>query len=366
MALLALGGASLLAGLDAGLVRAGVWAPVPSERLGLAHGIVMVLGFLGTLISLERAQSLGRSWALLAPATLAAGSLALILGAPPVFGALLLAQGCAVFVVIYLVLWQRARAPVVAVESLAAVSALLAAVLWLVAPIPAIVCLLVTFVVLTIAAERTELAVLTMGVQAPARLLVLGSLLVLTSLLALAWPAGGLHAFGAALLAMTVWLVRDDVARRFIRASGLRRYSAAALLAGYGWLAVAGATWLVVGVPIGPAYDVTVHAVFLGYAMSMVIAHAPIILPAVIGRALPYARVSWVPLVMLHVGLLVRVAGDVISAAGAGELVWQVGSVLTVLAVLVFVVVSFALVLMSSRPTSSRRPSPVVTARART
>ena len=50
--LLALGGLSLLAGLDAGLVRLGVWAPVTSERVGDLHGPVMVLGFLGTLISL--------------------------------------------------------------------------------------------------------------------------------------------------------------------------------------------------------------------------------------------------------------------------------------------------------------------------
>ncbi|HRN65649.1 MAG TPA: hypothetical protein PLA98_12495, partial [Alicycliphilus sp.] len=36
-------------------------------------GQIMVLGFLGTLISLERAQAIGRPWAYLAPALLAAG-----------------------------------------------------------------------------------------------------------------------------------------------------------------------------------------------------------------------------------------------------------------------------------------------------
>ncbi|MGL5248413.1 MAG: hypothetical protein ACRC8U_09485, partial [Brooklawnia sp.] len=60
LVLLALGGASLLAGLDAALLLVGVWAPVDSDRLPGLHGIVMVLGFLGTVIALERAQSLGR------------------------------------------------------------------------------------------------------------------------------------------------------------------------------------------------------------------------------------------------------------------------------------------------------------------
>lgn len=306
--------------------------------------MVMVLGFLGAVIALERAQALGTSWALLAPATLAAGSLALVAGAPVVVGALLLAQGCAVFLAVYVALWRRAHAEVVAVEGLGAVAALLAAVLWLWAPIPAIVCLLVTFVVLTIAAERTELAFLTMGAGAPRRLLLLGSALTLAALLTVAWPAGGTRVFGVVLLVLAAWLVRDDVARRFVRTEGLRRFAAAALLAGYAWLAVAGLVWLVGGVPVGPAYDVAVHGVFLGFGMSMVVAHAPTILPAVVGARLPYGPVSWGPLVLLHAGLAVRVAGDVAVATGGGDLLFRWGSALTVLAVLLFVVVSFVLV----------------------
>lgn len=344
--LLALGGASLLAGLDAALVRVGVWAPVESSRLGMLHGVVMVLGFLGTVISLERAQSLGRSWALLAPATLAAGSLALVLGAPPIVGALLLVQGCLVFVAVYVALWQRAHATVVAVEGLSAVAALLAAILWLWAPLPAIVCLLATFVVLTIASERTELAILTLGPAAPTRLLVLGGTMTLAALLSVVLPQIGTRAFGAAMLALALWLMRDDVARRFIRTDGLRRFNAAALLLGYVWLALAGATWLVVGVAAAqPAYDVTVHGVFLGFAVSMVMAHAPIILPAVLGRQLPYRPVSWLPLLLLHAGLALRFGADAAVALGLpAEPVWQAGSVVTVVSVLVFMLVSFVLV----------------------
>jgi hypothetical protein len=56
--LLGLAGAALLAGLWAGLVRLG-WAVPPGHPAWVAnHGPLMISGFLGTLISLERAVAL--------------------------------------------------------------------------------------------------------------------------------------------------------------------------------------------------------------------------------------------------------------------------------------------------------------------
>ena len=69
------------AGLNAALVAVGVWAPAPADHLPSVHGMVMVLGFMGTLIALERAQALRQTWAYLAPALLACGGLALVAGA---------------------------------------------------------------------------------------------------------------------------------------------------------------------------------------------------------------------------------------------------------------------------------------------
>src|SRR5690606_41356543 len=47
--------AALLAGLDGALSLLGVWSPVPGDRTADAHGSLMTLVFLGTLIALERA-----------------------------------------------------------------------------------------------------------------------------------------------------------------------------------------------------------------------------------------------------------------------------------------------------------------------
>lgn len=328
----------MLGGLNAALVALGVWAPVPALHLPDVHGMVMVLGFMGTLIALERAQALRQTWAYLAPALLACGGLALIAGAH-LLGQLLLIEGTALFAVVYLALWRRAPLPLVAVQVLSTVPAFLAAWLWLSVDLIALLPLLQSFLIVTIAAERAELAQLSLGAKAVPRLVGLASWLVLAAVASLVWPSLGARAFGLGVIAVAVWLLRDDVARRMIRTDGLRRYNAAALLAGYAWLIVAGLVWLIGGFPTATAaYDVAVHAVFLGFGMSMIMAHAPLIFPAVLGRPLPYRPSMWLPLALLHGGLLLRVLGD---AFGRG-LPWQIGSVVTVISLLVFAATAFA------------------------
>lgn len=351
LALLALGGLGLLSGLDAALLLLGVWAPVTSERLPDVHGMVMVLGFLGTVISLERAQALGRPWGYLAPAVLGAGGLALAAGAPSLLGQLLLVQGCLLFGAVYLALYRRTPAALVAVQALSVALALCGALLWLRVSVAELLPWLAGFLILAIAAERAELARLTMGPRATPTLVVLASGLTAAAAASLLWPDVGSRVFGLLVLVLALWLLRDDVARHFVRQTGLRRYNGTALLGGYFWLAVSGATWLAVGVPQQRAsYDMAIHGTFLGFGVSMVMAHAPIIFPAVIGRPLPYHPALWLPLGLLNGGLVVRFAGDL---AGL-PLLWQAGSVINVSAVLVFLLISILLVVTAHD--EARRP----------
>lgn len=341
IALLGLAGLSLLSGLDAALLLLGVWAPVESTTLPGLHGMVMALGFMGTVISLERAQSLGKSWGYLAPVVIGFGSLSLVLGVQPMIGKLLLVEGYLLFAALYLALWRRAPVAPVAVQLLSSVAAMCAAGLWLRVDVEHLIVLLATFIILTIAAERAELAQLTMGPRAPIRLLALSTALIFAALLALLVPVFGMRVFGLAIIGFVVWLLRDDVARKFIKTSGLRRYNAAALLAGYIWLGAAGLAWLIAGTPTAHwAYDITIHGTFLGFGMSMIMAHAPIIFPAVLGRPLPYKPISWVPLVLLHLGIAVRFGGDLTGQT----LIFQAGGVINVIALLAFLLISVILV----------------------
>jgi hypothetical protein len=142
---------------------------------------------------------------------------------------------------------------------------------------------------------------------------------------------------GAALLALVAWLAAHDIAWRTIRSSGATRFMAGCMLAGYAWLGVAGAAWLVGGSATGRVYDAVVHAVFLGFTVSMIMAHAPVILPAVLRRPLPYRAVMVAPAALLHASLVVRLLGG--DAYGV-EAAWRLGGALNIVAVLLFVVLA--------------------------
>ena len=65
--LLVLGFVSLATGVGAGLARLGVSVPDVAAAAAASHGPLMVGGFFGVVISLERAVAIGRPWAYLAP-----------------------------------------------------------------------------------------------------------------------------------------------------------------------------------------------------------------------------------------------------------------------------------------------------------
>lgn len=64
--LLALGAVGLFWGIWVGLARMGAAPVLPPQSL-MDHGALMVGGFLGTVISLERAVAHGRAWGYLGP-----------------------------------------------------------------------------------------------------------------------------------------------------------------------------------------------------------------------------------------------------------------------------------------------------------
>ncbi|MEH0843322.1 hypothetical protein V6U81_13145 [Micromonospora sp. CPCC 205711] len=333
---LAAGGFALVSGLYAALLLLDLPVPAPDAPLEQVHGPLMVLGFVGTLVALERAVALRARWALLAPACSGAGGLALVLTGPSLPGRLLLMTASVLLLLIYWQLWRRQPGPALLAQATGALSWYAATLLWLAGfGVPEIVPWLATFVVATIAGERLELAHLTLTRHGERWFLAaLGALTAGVTATAL-WPSVGAYLFGVGLLAIVAWLVVHDVARRTVRATGLPRYVAVGLLAGYAWLGLAGLLWAGAGpVTDGPRYDATLHLVFLGFTMSMIFVHAPVILPAVLRRPLPYRPWLYAPLALLHATLAVRVlVGDALGV----QTVWRWAGLGNVLAVLGFV-----------------------------
>ena len=102
---------------------------------------------------------------------------------------------------------------------------------------------------------------------------------------------------------------------------------------GYVWLAVSGLIGLYYGTLVaGPVYDAWLHALFLGFAFSMIFAHALIILPALLGVTVTFHRGFYLPPLLLHVSLLMRVAGDLLLQ----QTLRRWGGLLNAVAILLF------------------------------
>lgn len=332
--LLALGAVALVTGIWAGLTRLGAAPPGPASSM--AHGPLMIGGFLGTVISLERAVAARARWAMAAPALCGAGSLALLVGNAPV-GALLLCAGSALVVVVQLRLLPGGA-------ELHLVALTLAAVSWLAGngllarglPVFEVVPFWLVFLVGTIAAERLELnRLLPRTARTTALFLGVFALLLAGPPLTLLERDLGLRVFGAGALGLAAWLFRFDIARRTVKQSGAVRFIAVALLTGYGWLGVGGALALAWGHPVaGPAWDALLHALLVGFVFSMIFGHALVIVPALLGVKVPFHGRFYVHLALLHASLALRLAGDFTGALTLR----QTGAWLNALAIALFIV----------------------------
>lgn len=334
--LMAVGMLSMACGVWLGLVRLGWNLPLPLPDQLIAHGPLMVCGFLGTLISLERAVALGSRWGYAAPIFVAAGALALDLPVGPL-GALMVTSGSVVLVAMFVVLVRRQPTLFMVTMALGAVAWVVGNGLWLAGfGIFRLVWWWLAFLVLTIAGERLELnRVLRPTFAIRMAFTIAIALFVIGVAASAQWPERGVRLAGAGLLALTAWLARHDVARRTVRVQGVTRYMAVGLLTGYAWLGFGGMLALATGVTApGLLYDATLHALFLGFVMSMVFAHAPVVFPAILGRPLIYAPRFYLHLVVLHASLILRVIGDLNDDLAR----WRVwGGLLNAVALVLFV-----------------------------
>ena len=332
-------GISLLAGLDGALLLLGVWSPVMSTRLSKWHGPLMVLGFVGTVICLERAVALGHRLAYLVPAMSGFGVIVLL--APLPFdsaraGLALLTLAQLGLLTIYVPLWRRSHDDAVVIQGAGAFCAAgAAALLTTGAHVSQIVGWLACYMILTICGERLELSRLTMARNRALPTLCLA--VVAALLVSVVSPAIGWRVLGVVLIGLAVWLCRHDVARGGLRRGGQAAYIGTLLMIGYLWLATAGIVCTIQRPPTSRnGYDAVVHSLFLGFTMGMILGHAPIILPAVLQVRLEWTTWFWLPAFLLEASLLVRIGiGDGLDRSAAV----QAGGTVNVLSLLTLVAV---------------------------
>ena len=334
--LLACGVVAFVVGLWTGFARLGVGLTGAAPQFVEFHGALMICGFFGTLISVERAVAFNRPLAYLIPVCAATGVVALLAKATTFAGAAFLMASLGLAAASLFNMRQLRSVLLAGIPSIAALCWGLGTLLWLAnRPVAESAGWWLAFLVLTVAAERLELSRVATPPPIARALFVAIVIVILTGTARGELDGPSSPYLGTGLLACGAWLLIYDLARRTVRLSGQIRFTAACMLLGYGWLIIAGLELLA-----GPLhltlfwYDATVHAVTLGFVLSMVFGHTLIIFPSVIGMKLRYSPVLYLPLLLLQISVAIRIAGDF---SGSTELRSLSGS-LTVAAVALFAV----------------------------
>lgn len=326
---------ALLAAAWAGLLRIGWPWPSTGDFLAAAHGPLFISGFLGTLICVERAVALGSPWAYLPALFTGLGGLLLFGNISWSYGILLTAVGSLGLVLLFGTILRGHLASYTILMAMGAVAWLVGnSLLVLGRPVHLAVPWWMAFLVLTIVGERLELnRILRLSGRTQALFTLAAGLFVAGIVLTLVDYGWGMRLAGMGMLFLALWLLVYDIARRNLHRSGLTRYIAVCLFSGHFWLGVSGLLSLAAGgVFAGPIYDAILHSLFLGFVFSMILGHAPIIFPAVLSRPLAYSALFYAPLILLHVSLVIRVAGDLMGLPAVR--MW--GGLLNALALLLF------------------------------
>ncbi|MFO7826681.1 MAG: hypothetical protein R6V72_22305 [Cyclobacterium sp.] len=298
----------LLSGVLGGWIRLGFVA-IPLGAAAAHHGLLMVGCFLGALISLERAMVMKNKYGLAVPLS-SALSMFFLLGGWPILGAfLLLAASLGLVVLMY---FQTLKVPEIYTYIIA-----LGAAAWMLGNfayiysdfVPMATGWWMAFLLFTILGERMELNKF-LPTPVWAKYVFYAGLAVFGLGLLLPFHQWGNTVLGAALLILSIWLVRFDMARFAAKKSGQFRYIGIGLLTGYFWLALNG--WIL-GWMEGHSfyYDLYLHTFFLGFTFSMIWAHAPIIFPAVFRiKADVFHPVLWWGWGIFQISLAARVASS--------------------------------------------------------
>lgn len=348
--LLIIGIATLAVAVWGGLLRMGIVLPVPNQAANWItfHGPLMVCGFLGTVIAIERAVGLQKLWTYLAPLLTAAGSAWMFTGGMGKAGPWLILAGSAAYVAVSIRVLQLSRALFTVVMGLGAVTWLIGNALWVYQwSFNRIVPWWIAFLALIIIGERLDLSRFQKRVRWSEPLLVGLLCLFLAGVVLSAFnQAYGERLLGAGLLSIAVWLARFDIARRSVRQPGLPRFMALTLLTGYVWLALSGLLLLIYApMEAGPKYDAALHSFFVGFVFSMIFGHAPVIFPSVLQLPATFHWRLYIHVVALHLSLILRVAGDLTGWLEGRQ--W--GGILNGIAMLLFLLNTVSMMLPFGR-----------------
>lgn len=301
---------ALVTGMVGGWIRIG-YTEIAISGSAANHGILMVGGFLGTLISLERAMVMRHKVWLVVPLISGLSIPVLLLLGWPTFGmAMMLSASLGLMGIMYL---QSLRHPALYqyVMSVGALSWMLGNFSLLYTGfVPGAVPWWIGFVLFTIVGERLELSKF-LPTPVIAKKALVWLLAAFFIGLWLPFHDYGNWLMGAAIIFMSFWLLHFDIAKVAAQKSKQFKYIGIGLRVGYFWLTLHGII-LTFMTAHSFHYDLYIHTFFLGFTFSMIWAHAPIILPMILNIKINlYHPILWIGWSIFQLSLLGRILSSV-------------------------------------------------------
>ncbi|GIV28314.1 MAG: hypothetical protein KatS3mg027_2128 [Bacteroidia bacterium] len=263
---------SLIIGLILGLSRSNFWEILQS--ISQHHFLIMSGSFFGTLITLERIVTIKHKWTHFLP-LLNGSSIVFFLLGNEELAVFMLFVGAFVMLIMYSMFWWQHRDIIHSLFVLSGICYGIAIFYAYRSDLSSSVRFFELFFLITIVAERLELA---RFINVP-EYFKKGLLLSILVLMVVSFYYKWNEIYGVVISLMALGLIQYDIAKKNIQSKEPHRFRGWALMIGYYWLFIHGVSFLI---PNVLTYDIQIHTFFLGFVMNMVFAHVTIILPAVL------------------------------------------------------------------------------------
>lgn len=303
---------SLLTGILTGWIRI-EWNFPLAQSMG-DHGAFMIGGFLGTLICLERTVNFPNKLALIVPAINSLSVIFLLAGLPKTAYLAMLLGGIGLTIV-YLKLYAAHKNFYLLLLMSGALCYFIGNLLLIKSSFyPSSVMWWIAFLFLTITGERLEFSRFLNISGTKQTILVLLLLLFIAGIISPFHSVGG-YILAVSMIGCSLWLLKYDMAKHSLKKPGQTFYNGVLLITAYIWLGVTG-LFMAYGSYFGLLYDAALHTFFLGFVFSMIFAHAPMILPAVLRiKANLFSPSLYIWFVFLQATLLLRISGVFFATA---------------------------------------------------
>lgn len=302
---------NLVIGVIIGLYRSGWQIDFLRDDLISWHGPIMTGGFLGTVIILERAIAIRKKWAFIGVIFSGLSVIFFLLGINQLISKSLILLSSLNLIIIYLYALRIDKELHIYTQITGAFFWLIGNILWIYEYYFSHISLWwIAFLLFTISGERLELSKLKQFSNISKNIFISSILLTIISLFSTFYSFNiGSRLLGISFLIFMIWFFKYDIAINMLRNKSLTKFIAICIINGYSWLGISSIIILIKGESIigNFFYDSFLHSFFLGFVISMIFGHAPIIFPAILRIKINYNPVFYTHLILLNISLIIRI-----------------------------------------------------------